>query len=101
MLTVAGSVELFPALSTALRVNAWSLPSLLTGTLAVVALAIPAHEAIPERASAHWNVSVTPLLFQPLAFAAGTWLWPMVGGVWSIRTLILWCASSFPALSTL
>ena len=61
------------------------------------------HDAIPESPawSSHENVTVTALLFQPAPFAAGEATCVIVGTVLSIRTWIVWCASSLPALSTL
>ena len=44
----------------------------------------PVQLATPDSASEQVNVTVTFVLFQPSAFAAGVWVWPMVGEVLSI-----------------
>ena len=79
MLTVAGSVVLLPALSVAVPMTDWFWPSVETGW-GVVQL------AIPDSGSAHVKVTVTFVLFQPLRFASGAWVWPIVGADLSIRT---------------
>src|SRR5438067_3891740 len=84
MLTVAGSVTLLRALSVAVPVTGWSVPSAVTVCGAV-------QLAIPETVSAQTKVTVTFVLFQPAALAAGDCVWLMVGGVWSILTwMLLW-----------
>src|SRR3954471_3143934 len=72
MLTVAGSVAEFPALSTAVPGTGCAWPGIVTGCG-------PVRLATPESASAQWNVTVTSVLFQPLSFASGDWVWPIVG----------------------
>src|SRR5436190_7100323 len=94
MLTVAGSDALLLALSTAVPGAAWFLPS-------AVLVWGPLQLATPERLSLQVNITVTLVLFQPLALAAGAWLWLMVGEVLSILTCAVFAASTLPALSTL
>src|SRR5262249_15346883 len=55
--------------------------------------------ASPERASVQSKVTVTPVLFQPLALAAGVGDKLIVGGVLSILTTIVLVASTLPAKS--
>ena len=93
-LTIAGSVAVLPALSVAVPVTTWPAPSSAT-TLSAV------HEAMPDSASSHSNVTVTSELFQPCAFAAGVSVCEIVGEVPSILTSTVLCVSSLPALSTL
>lgn len=72
MLTVAESVWLLPALSTAEPATSWSLPLVLTSTSSE-------QVATPERTSAQSKATVTGSLFQPLPFGAGVTVWLMVG----------------------
>ena len=67
MLTVAGSVAVLPALSVAVPVTGWPLPSLVT-------VCGPVQLASPDSASAQENVTVTLPLFQPLTFGGGDWV---------------------------
>src|SRR5258708_4596956 len=76
--TVTLVVAEFPALSVAVPVTAWPAVSVLIVTGAV-------QVATPEPASAHVNVTVTLLLFQPLPFGAGLTAATIVGGVVSTR----------------
>src|SRR5919202_3394502 len=94
MLTDAGSVAVLPALSFAVPVTVWALPS-------VVTLCGPVQLAIPDSASLHWKVTVTLVLFQPSAFAAGDWVCPIVGEVLSMPKLTVFAASVLPATSVL
>src|SRR3954467_1450164 len=96
MLTVAGSVAVLPAVSTAVPVTVWLAPSPVTVWGAV-------QLAMPDKLdwSSQLKVTVTSVLFQPLPLAAGSWVWPIVGGVLSILTWISLWASLLPALSTL
>ena len=66
-LTVAGSVAVLPALSVAVPVTGWSLPSVVT-VWGAVQLAIPDRSAW----SSQVKVTVTSALFQPLPFASGS-----------------------------
>src|SRR4051812_43359510 len=93
-LTVALSVKVLPALSTAVPGTAWSCPSVLT-------LASGEQVATPDSLSSQWYATVTGLLFQPVAFGAGVTVWPTVGLVRSILTVAVWSCSTFPAWSTL
>src|SRR5438045_358702 len=77
MLTVAGSVALLPALSTAVPGTGWLAPAVATVVGAV-------QVAMPERASAQVKVTVTSVLFQPAPFAGGVCAWLIVGDVLSI-----------------
>jgi hypothetical protein len=54
--------------------------------------------ATPERASAHVNVTVTEVVFQPAAFGAGDALAVIVGGVVSRLTVTL-ALAVFPEVS--
>ena len=92
--TIAGSVAVLPALSVAVPVTSWASPSSATTWSGV-------HDAMPETASAQVNLTVTSLLFQPLAFGAGASVCEIVGVLPSIFTSTVLCASSLPALSTL
>src|SRR5207247_1534292 len=94
MLTVAGSLAELPALSSAVPATDCSAPSVVTDFGLV-------QEATPETPSAHVNVMVTSVLFQPTVLAAGDWLCVIVGGVLSILTWTVLAASVLPALSTL
>src|SRR6476620_8492990 len=94
MLTAAGSVAVLPALSRTVPVTAWALPS-------VVTVWGPVQLATPDRAAEQAQVMVTFSLFQPSAFAAGSWVCPMVGEVLSIPKETLCAASVFPAVSVL
>ena len=67
MLTVAGSVAVLPALSVAVPVTGWPLPSPVT-------VCGPVQLASPDSASAQENVTVTLPLFQPLTFGGGDWV---------------------------
>ncbi len=56
-------------------------------------------EATPDSESVHVKLTVTVLLFQPLAFAEGDLEPVMVGGVLSMLMLITVAEALFPALS--
>ena len=94
MLTAAGSVAVLPTLSVTVPVTACALPSVLT-------VCGPVQLATPESASEQVNVTVTFSLFQPSVFAAGLWVWPMVGEVLSMPKLTVCGASLLPATSVL
>ncbi len=78
MLTEAGSVAVFPALSTAVPRTNWFCPSVVTVVFPVPPAA-PSQVAMPEAVelleafggSPQVKLTVTSLLFQPLAFAGG------------------------------
>src|SRR5581483_1894928 len=84
----------FPARSVHVPLTDWFAPSLAR---TVGAAGLPG--ARPERASVHWNATVTLVLFQPLAFGAGVREPAIVGGVLSILTTSVLAASMLPALS--
>ena len=90
MLTNAGSEAVFPALSVAVPMTLWCAPSANN-------VVEPTQLGIPDTASAHANVTVTSVLFQPLAFASGDCVWLIVGGVLSIFTWIVCAVSTLPA----
>ncbi len=93
MLTCAWSVAVLPALSVAVPVTFWSLPSSDTTCSGV-------QDAMPEVASSHLNDTVTAPRFQPLT-ATGDCVWLIFGEVPSILTSTVLCFSALPALSTL
>src|SRR5206468_220872 len=90
--TLAGSVAVLPAWSTAVPVTGWSLPSPATTWSGV-------QEAIPESASSQRKWTVTSELFQPLALAGGDWVWPVLGALRSMFTGALSALVVLPALS--
>src|SRR5262249_52394933 len=57
--------------------------------------------AKPDTLSEHWKLTVTGVLFQPLAFGAGVRSGVIVGGVWSTLTVNVFAGSVLPALSAL
>lgn len=77
ILTVAVVLALFPALSLAVPDAVWPAPSAVSTAGAV-------QVATPDSASAQTKFTVTSVLFQPKALAAGTRLDEIVGGVKSI-----------------
>src|SRR5438067_1789906 len=89
-LTVAEAV--LPALSLAVPVTDCAAPSLLR----VVG---PAQLATAESASAQVKLTVTSLLFQPAAFAAGEAAPVIVGGVLSMLMPLTVAEAVFPAVS--
>src|SRR5205807_5468755 len=92
LLTV--TLALLPATSLTVPLADWLAPSLLSTCAAGQAVARP----LPL--SAQLKLTVTALLFQPLALAAGVRLPLMVGGVWSTLRVRLWLPSTLPATST-
>src|SRR4051794_23528163 len=95
MLTDAVVEAELPALSLAVPLTAWSLPS-----VAMVCGSVQSFS--PDRAvwSAHENETDTLVLFQPFVLRAGDWLDSIVGADRSIRTVVDCGFSVFPALST-
>src|SRR5262249_49563076 len=92
MLTVAEAVVLFPALSVAVPVTTWLLPS--AGNVTGVG-----QDAIPLDASEQVKFTVALDLFQPAAFGGGATPAVLIGGVLS-RLIVSDTAAVFPALST-
>src|SRR5947207_59984 len=89
-LTVA--LALLPAMSVAVPVTLCPAPSAVSVTGGV-------SEAMPEVGSAAVKVTVTSVLFQPKAFAAGDREPVIIGGVSSTLTVSVLVASTLPALS--
>jgi hypothetical protein len=92
MLTVTLRVAVFPALSVAVTLKTWFIPTLFT----VIG---DAQFAIPDRASEQLNVMVTGVVvFTPLALGAGEREYEMIGGVLSMLTATA-AVAVFPAWS--
>lgn len=82
-----------PALSTAVPVSLWPAPS-------PVKVVGPEQLAIPEPVSSHSKLTVTPVLFQPLALASGVRDPTIVGLV--VSCTVIWTVSvavSSPSLT--
>ena len=84
----------FPARSVHVPVTDWFAASV---ERIVGAGGLPA--ARPERLSAHWKLTVTFVLFQPLAFGAGVRAGVTVGGVLSMLIALTVAEAEFPATS--
>src|SRR4030042_34860 len=80
MLTVAEAVAIFPAKSVASPLTFCSAPSVVTITGSVTA-------STPDRLSEALKVTVTSVLFQPLALGSGEAEAVIVGGVLSMLTV--------------
>src|SRR3954452_5928192 len=95
MLTVAVPLTLLPALSVAVPVTFWALPSVVTVWGSVQSFR-------PDRFawSTHEKLTATSVLFQPLAFWSGDWLGVTLGEERSTLTVKAWASSLLPALST-
>src|SRR6266536_4406229 len=90
-LAVAAGLTL-PALSVQVPEANCPAPS----TLNVIAVA---QRSIPDRLSLPAKVTVTFVLFHPLAFAAGDGVAVALGGVLSMLTLLMVALAELPALS--
>jgi hypothetical protein len=93
MLMVAAAEAWFPALSDTVRVTVCPAPSVVSVTAAGQA-------STPESASLHAKPTVTPVLFQPFAFAAGASVWVTVGAMLSHFRATALAVSALPDLST-
>ena len=82
-------LALLPALSTAVPETTWVAPSVESVTGA-------GHVLTPDPASAHANVTVTFVLFQPLALGAGVTAAVIVGGVVSLADMTISTESDVP-----
>src|SRR5947209_6333435 len=91
ILTIATAVAVLPALSVTVPVTLWPAPS-----PSVVGVG---QEATPESASLHVKLTVTSVLFQPLAFAAELGEALIVGSVLSMLMPVTAPNAVFPALS--
>jgi hypothetical protein len=88
----AAALLLLPALSVHVPEADWPAPSEASGTGAV-------HPAIPDRLSLPAKLTVTVVLFQPAALAAGAALPDAVGGVLSTLMPMTVYVAEFPATS--
>src|SRR5437660_173540 len=91
ILTIATAVAVLPALSVTVPVTLWPAPS--------PSVVGAGQEATPESASLQVKLTVTSVLFQPLALGAGLGEALMLGAVLSMLMPLTAAAAVFPALS--